>query len=184
MTTPQNEDERLREIAENARATWPEPFEWRDDGGWWPDEALHIKTFDPPTVLKLLSDKAALEAERDEWKERALERGVVGANWMDRATTSEARVLELVGALEEAESVIALSEHPSHLDHEYGAEVDALGRRIGFGALMSSASASWREYGEERGLAGSEFTCGPTRATVTKTLALIRSALTNAKGQS
>lgn len=33
-----------------------------DDGGVWPEDATHIATFDPPTVLALLDRVAELEA--------------------------------------------------------------------------------------------------------------------------
>lgn len=49
-------------------------------------------------------------------------------------------------------------------------EVMALGRRIGFGALLDSAQKCWREVLEEQGLSGGEFTVGHCRATVEKAL--------------
>ena len=90
----------------------------------------------------------------------------------------------LVEALEEAEATLALCEHPRSEDRSYGPEVDELGRRIGFGALMSSAQASWRKYLHDKGNPlGGEFVAGPTFGTVTRTLGIIRSALAAAKGQ-
>ncbi len=84
---------------------------------------------------------------------------------------------ELVEALTEAESVFALAEQPRGKDRDHGPEVTEIGRRIGFGALMTSAQASWREYATERGHAGSEFVAGPCYSTVLSTLNMIRAAL-------
>jgi hypothetical protein len=81
-------------------------------------------------------------------------------------------------ALEECVEVLALVEHPRRIDPQYGQEVAALGYRIGFGALMSSASASWREYLVSNGMpAGSEFVAGPCHATVLSALKQARAAL-------
>jgi hypothetical protein len=55
--------------------------------------------------------------------------------------------------------------------------VRALGDRIGYGALMSSASASWREKLAKEGIAGGEFVSGPCHGTVVHTLSIIRDAL-------
>ncbi len=102
------------------------------------------------------------------------------AAWNTRAPSDAA----LVEALEEAEATLALCEHPRSEDRSYGPEVDELGRRIGFGALMSSAQASWRKYLHDKGNPlGGEFVAGPTFGTVTRTLGIIRSALAAAKGQ-
>lgn len=93
MTT----DERLKQIAEAANlqdVTWFEDHSPTDEvlamaagvtvsvvakvnpmAEWDAETAAawcaFIATFNPARVLTLLSDKAALEAERDEWKERA-----------------------------------------------------------------------------------------------------------------
>lgn len=83
----------------------------------------------------------------------------------------------LLEALKKAESVLALVEQPRGKDRDHGPEVTEIGRRIGFGALMSSAQASWREYATEIGLAGSEFVAGPCYSTVLSTLNMIRAAL-------
>ena len=102
-------------------------------------DAEFIATFDPPTVLSLLADRARMEK-----------------------------------ALREAEEVLALVEQPRMVDPDYGDEVEALGRRIGFGALMSSAQASWRKHSA---IPGGEHVAGPCFATVTATLKTIRQAL-------
>jgi uncharacterized membrane protein YccC len=86
------------------------------------------------------------------------------------------RVEVLEKALEDAEQTLALSEFPRWEDPQYGPEVRALGERIGFGALMASASASWRQVLGPQ--AGGEHTAGPCQSTVTATLTTIRQALT------
>lgn len=80
-------------------------------------------------------------------------------------------------ALIECVATLALVEHPARLDPVHGAEVKALGDRIGYGALMSSASASWRKHLEADGLSGGEFVSGPCHLSVTKALAKARAAL-------
>lgn len=81
-------------------------------------------------------------------------------------------------ALEECLSVLELVEQPRCVDPDYGAEVEALGERIGFGALMSSASASWRKFLAREGMPlGSEFVAGPCHATVLLALKKVRAAL-------
>lgn len=100
-----------------------------------------------------------------------------------RAQAAEARVEKLEGALREAEIVLALVEPLRWEDRDYGDEVRQLGDRIGYGALMSSAQASWRIRATEAGHPGSEFVAGPCFSTVIRTLALIREALTPTGGQ-
>ncbi|MFQ6183605.1 hypothetical protein ACLMJV_16880 [Sinorhizobium meliloti] len=81
-------------------------------------------------------------------------------------------------ALGEAEETLRLVEHPAFPDPLYHEQVKALGRQIGFGALMSTASAAWREVMAERGYpVGSEFVAGPCHGTVVATLGKIRAAL-------
>ena len=84
---------------------------------------------------------------------------------------------ELLRAAKEAEEVLALMERPSSEDPSYAAEVRALGERIGFGALMASASASWREQLKETGIVGSEYCSGPCHDTVLVTLCAVRAAI-------
>jgi hypothetical protein len=83
-----------------------------------------------------------------------------------------------VKALEDAAEVLGLSERPAFPDPQYHEEVKALGRRIGFGALMHTAEAGWREVLKERGdPTGSEHTAGPCRSTVDDCLKTVRNAL-------
>lgn len=88
------------------------------------------------------------------------------------------KVKKLREALTDAEETLRLVEHPARVDPVHGPEIDALGRRIGYGALMSSASASWRAKMLADGLpVGGEFVAGPCQGTVAMCLAKIRSAL-------
>jgi hypothetical protein len=96
----------------------------------------------------------------------------------DRLEAAESALRVKDEALEEVEAVLALVEHPKVVDPAYGAEVDALGRRIGFGALMSSASASWRQYLSDKGHPlGGEFVAGPCYSTIVRVLGIVRAAL-------
>lgn len=96
----------------------------------------------------------------------------------DTAISEMRAELELArNALEDAEDTLHLVELPAFRDPRYGDEVEALGLRIGFGALMASASASWREHLAADGdPVGGEFVAGPCHGTVVATLAKIRAA--------
>jgi FtsZ-binding cell division protein ZapB len=65
---------------------------------------------DVSDLVRAGSDEATenerLVKERDEWKERALDRGVVGANWMDRAIAAEAQRDAALKALKEADEAL------------------------------------------------------------------------------
>ena len=89
-----------------------------------------------------------------------------------------ARVAELEAALTEAEDTLQLCEHLSLPDPVHRDVVESLGERIGYGALMSTASALWRERLIAQGLkGGGEFVSGPCHSTVLGTLKIIRAAL-------
>ncbi|CAH1678348.1 hypothetical protein [Chelatococcus sp.] len=87
-------------------------------------------------------------------------------------------------ALEEAEELLALVEMPSFPDPRHHDRVKSLGREIGFGALMSTASAGWREVSEAKGYpSGGEFVAGPCLGSVQRTLRIIRAALSKPEGK-
>lgn len=114
----------------------------------------------------------------------------IRADWNTRAepTLSAALALPEVAALVEAlmyaESVLALSERPAFADPQHHADVTLLGSRIGFGALMSSASAAWRDYLLQNGYpAGGEYVAGQCHVTVVRCLRKTRAALAALEGR-
>ena len=123
--------------------------------------------------------------------ERLLARAIVAANSSEPVETHLGLACEFIGAredflslladrarmekaLREAEEVLAMAALMPMVDPVHGDEVEALGLRIGFGALMSSAQASWRQQADVK---GGEFVAGPCFATVIETLKTIRQAL-------
>ncbi|MER9176687.1 hypothetical protein NKH72_24300 [Mesorhizobium sp. M0955] len=73
--------------------------------------------------------------------------------------------------LAECIDTLKMAERPEFVDPVHGDEVRMLGNRIGYGALMSSASALWRARLLADGdPVGGEFTCGPCRSTVAGTI--------------
>jgi hypothetical protein len=94
------------------------------------------------------------------------------------AAPPSATIEGLRKALEGLVEILEPASHPAWRDPQYGDRVEALGREIGFGALISSASASWREAQQERdGFSGGEFVVGPCFAVLTKYLDASRAAL-------
>lgn len=93
------------------------------------------------------------------------------------AVPTPAEIAALVAAAQEAEEVMALTERVPFCDPQHGDEIKALGDRIGYGALMTSASRSWHDAIERQGYAGGQFVAGPCHATVMATLKLLRAAL-------
>lgn len=75
---------------------------------------------------------------------------------------------------DEVGEVMNLMRRPAFPDPHYHEYVKTLGEQIGFGVLMSTAEAGWRERLKERGdPAGSEFVSGPCRGTVDRLIAMI-----------
>ena len=89
-------------------------------------------------------------------------------------TIDDETVARLREALEDAESLLALVEHPAIPDPEWAPLVQGLGERIGYGNLMTTASALWRDAGI---VPGGEFVAGPCMGSVRATLAKVRAAL-------
>ena len=115
-----------------------------------------------------------VEQLRDPWKRGELENR---QDVMNRAADEIERLRE---ALQECTEVLELNEHPRREDPDYGHEVAALGDRIGYGALMSSASATWRRRLKEDGHpVGGEHVAGPCQATITRALQIARAAITS-----
>lgn len=83
-------------------------------------------------------------------------------------------------ALRECIKTLAMSVEPLPAeDPQFGAEVRSLGDRIGYGALMSSACASWRKKLETEypGTEGGEHSSGPCVGTLQSLLAELRKVL-------
>lgn len=74
------------------------------------------------------------------------------------------REQKLEAALRDFISITDPSARLRPIDPDYGHEVEALGVRIGFGAMMASAQASWRALLAKDGLEGGEHTHGPCYA--------------------
>lgn len=93
--------------------------------------------------------------------------------------TADAALKAAREALSEAEETLRLVERPAFPDPVHHERVKALGREIGFGAMMSTASAGWREIIAEKNYPlGGEFVAGPCYGTVIAALKKIRAALT------
>lgn len=72
------------------------------------------------------------------------------------------RIRALEDALREFLDITEPASIPAFKDPAHGAVVEQLGERIGYGALIASASASWRESNKRQGYpAGGEFVVGP-----------------------
>lgn len=125
-------------------------------------------------VIAELMDRRLLNDVDDDLHQEIAE-AVIQAARLSRPDTAEARLRE---ALEECVEVLELVERPAFVDPDHGDEVAALGDRIGYGALMSSASASWRERLEEQDCpTGGEYVAGPCHKTIVLTLEKARKAL-------
>jgi hypothetical protein len=73
--------------------------------------------------------------------------------------------------------VLELVEQLSREDRDHMAREAALGDEIGFGALMSRASATWaKRFAERNDPKEGEFVAGPCRSTVVATPHMIRAA--------
>lgn len=90
---------------------------------------------------------------------------------------AHAQIATLRAAVTEAIEVFELVERPSIIDPDHWREVKALGDRIGYGALMSSASRSWRQILVAQGMEGGEFVAGPCHSCVLSALRQLRAAL-------
>jgi hypothetical protein len=130
---------------------------------------------------KMQWDYIAMALEKDENSEVRDDLSVIfpATNTMlERIAALEAENERLRKALEEAEETLGLVQSKALPDPRHHDQVKELGKKIGFGALMSTAEAGWREVLEEVGLPfGGEFVSGPCRSTVDNCLSVIRAAL-------
>ncbi len=74
------------------------------------------------------------------------------------------REQKLEAALREFLEITAPAARVPMRDPDHWRDVEALGDRIGYGAMMSSAQASWRERLKVDGIEGGEHTHGPCYA--------------------
>ena len=87
----------------------------------------------------------------------------------------ETLATRLLALVEDIEPMLIEAVRPAPAAQAYDARVEQLGREIGFGAMMVSASIGWRKFLLEAGYpAGGEFTLGPCRATAEELLAKLR----------
>jgi len=81
-------------------------------------------------------------------------------------------------ALLECKEILDLQARPCHVDPQYGKEVEELGERIGYGALMVSASASWeKKLLRIHGIAGGAHGVAVGRTSSRKALLMVEEAL-------
>lgn len=84
----------------------------------------------------------------------------------------------LRNALQECKDILALQANPCRIDPLYGDAVEELGERIGYGALMTSASASWeKRLLEKHGLASGAHGVAVGRTSSRKALLMVEEAL-------
>jgi hypothetical protein len=95
------------------------------------------------------------------------------------APTERERVL--LEALVDVREVLTMVAKPARLDPDkhFTSQVQGLGDAFGYGALMTCASALWRQRLGD--LAGGEFAAGPCVATVQKLLKRVESAIAQAQ---
>ena len=93
----------------------------------------------------------------------------------DLIQQQQATIERLSAALDDAREVLALACLESIADPHILIELRELCERAGYGNVMSSASAIWRQRLGD--LAGSEFCAGPCRSTAESTIAKIDNVL-------
>jgi len=94
---------------------------------------------------------------------------------------SEERIAGLVKALEDAAALFENLAQPAVGDLRTAGLVRQLGDVIGYGNLMHTASAIWREKLSVDGIRGGEFSCNICQKTAENTLVKIRAALAATK---
>ena len=108
----------------------------------------------PDDMFKVICDGCQVEGPAEYIQSEAED------EWNDLCRKSrDDKVLVLVAAARDAGDVLETASRAALLDPDYSDEIKRIGERIGYGALMTGASALWRaSLGE---LAGSEFAVGP-----------------------
>lgn len=101
-----------------------------------------------------------------------------------RATAHAAGYAEAVAdvdalraALTEARAVLSLCKTARNRSVPEYIGVRDIGRNIGYGAMMSAASAAWAEMFDGTPQEGSQHTCGPSEVTVRRAIARIDEVL-------
>ncbi len=89
------------------------------------------------------------------------------------------REQKLEAAVREFLDITAPSARIKLEDTDYGADVRALGDRIGYGAMMASAQAAWRAVLQRNGHEGGEHTHGPAYSVLMSARANAEDALKN-----
>ncbi len=87
------------------------------------------------------------------------------------------REQKLEAALREFLDITEPASRPPAKDPLYHREVKELGDRIGYGAMMASAQASWREVLKRDGLEGGEHTHGACYAVLMRAREMALDAL-------
>ena len=89
----------------------------------------------------------------------------------------QTREQKLEAALREFMEITAPAARLPMEDPAYGRDVQALGDRIGYGAMMASAQASWRAVLKRDGLEGGEHTHGPCYSVLLRARTMAEDAL-------
>ena len=115
----------------------------------------------------------------------ALEMAIKALSHTQSAAHLQAHLDMAVAALEDVQSLLADAAIPAIVDRdqEVNMAVKQLGDRIGYGALMTTASAIWGVKLAAQGLAGAEFVCSTCRKTAGNARDKIKSTLTAIKGE-
>lgn len=137
--------------------------------------------YDEESLAELLKEPSVANAysctPRQMWEQR-LALSKVNAKWVAAeiaaALAPQSPGAGVVEAAQEALELLEAEVFPTLEDPHYGHQVRELGERIGYGALMVSASASWSSTAK-----GGEFTVGACRATVQAVVTRLRTALAN-----
>lgn len=94
------------------------------------------------------------------------------------------QVAALVEAARRAEDELSLTQNPVFADPAIRQQIEALGQQHGYGNIMATASALWRQELARQGLPeGGAFSAGPCVVTAANTLRMVRAALAPFRGE-